>query len=55
MEILDYLLPTVLSIDNLFGGASAGMAPAIGAGGAATVFLGLSLTGRIFIARESEV
>jgi hypothetical protein len=42
-RVLLYCLPVLLSVDNLFGGVPASMAPALGGSSAAVALLGLSL------------
>ena len=53
-----YSLPVLLSVDNLFSGVPASMAPALGASSAVMALLGLSLAalGRgMFLGSEAEV
>jgi len=53
-----YCLPVLLSVDNLFGGVPASLAPAVGESSALMALLGLSLAavGRdLFVGSDAEV
>jgi len=55
---LFYALPVLLSVDNLFGGAPASAATALGAVSTAMALLGLNLAAlgrRMFFMREAEI
>lgn len=53
-----YSLPVLLSVDNLFSGVPASLAPALGASSAVMALLGLSLAAlgrKMFYGLEAEV
>lgn len=56
-SVLIYVLPVLLSLDNLFSGVPSNLAPALGLGSALMALLGLSLSafaGRMFLVLEAE-